>query len=179
MNIVYVSNDGYARHLGTSLYSLLDRNQLEQEIVIYLLSVGMSLENQEKLRTIASRFDRRLEVIEMGNLKERFPYEIDTGGFDISAMGRLFVGTVLPDTVERVLYLDCDTVVLSSLRGLWNTDLGKNVMGAVMEPTIYPSIKEQIGLKPEDAYFNSGVLFIDVKKWREQKAEIQLLEFYK
>ncbi len=179
MNIVYASNDGYARHLGTSLYSLLDRNQLEQEIVIYLLSVGMSLENQEKLRTIASRFDRRLEVIEMGNLKERFPYEIDTGGFDISAMGRLFVGTVLPDTVERVLYLDCDTVVLSSLRGLWNTDLGKNVMGAVMEPTIYPSIKEQIGLKPEDAYFNSGVLFIDVKKWREQKAEIQLLEFYK
>ena len=179
MNIVYASNDGYARHLGTSLYSLLDRNQLEGEITVYLLSVGMSKENQEKLRTITDRFDRRLEVIEMGDLTERFPYEIDTGGFDISAMGRLFVGTVLPDTVERVLYLDCDTVVLTSLRKLWAVDLGTCVMGAVMEPTIYPSIKEQIGLKPEDGYFNSGVLLIDVKAWRQQEAELQMVEFYK
>lgn len=109
MNVIYASNDGYARHLGTSLYSLLDRNQLEETITIYLLSVGMSQENQSRLKQIAGYFDRSLKVIELGDLKERFPYEVDTGGFDISAMGRLFVGAVLPETVERALYLDCDT----------------------------------------------------------------------
>lgn len=179
MNVVYASNDGYARHLGVSLYSLLDRNQLEEEITVYLLSVGLSEENRERLLGIAEHFDRKLEIIEMGALKERFPYEIDTGGFDISAMGRLFVGAVLPETVERVLYLDCDTVVLGSLRKLWDTKLSGYLLGAVMEPTIYPAVKERIGLTGEDPYFNSGVLLIDLAAWRREKAEEAILEFYK
>lgn len=179
MNVVYASNDGYARHLGTSLYSLLDRNQLEETITVYILSVGMSQENQSRLKQIADHFDRSLKMIELGDLKKRFPYEVDTGGFDISAMGRLFAGTVLPESVEKAVYLDCDTVVLGSLRKLWAIDLGKCVLGAVMEPTIYPSVKEQIGLEPEDAYFNSGVLLMDVKAWREQDVERKILDFYK
>lgn len=179
MKIVYASNDGYARHLGTSLYSLLDRNQLEEEITVFVLSIGMSEENQGRLAAIASHFDRELEFIELGDLQERFSYEVDTGGFDISAMGRLFLGTVLPEGVQRVLYLDCDTVVLGSLRKLWGMDLAGCVLGAVMEPTIYPEIKEQIGLGKEDAYYNSGVLLIDLKRWREEDAEKRLLDFYR
>ena len=46
-----------------------------------------------------------------------------TGGFDISIMLRLFMGDMLPETVERVLYLDCDTVVLQSLKHLWKENL--------------------------------------------------------
>lgn len=46
MNVVYASNDGYARHLGTSLYSLLDRNRDFAEISVYVLTLGLS----EKIR---------------------------------------------------------------------------------------------------------------------------------
>ena len=46
MNVVYASNDGYARHLGTSLYSLLDKNRDFEEIAVYLLTLGLSEENQ-------------------------------------------------------------------------------------------------------------------------------------
>jgi len=90
----------------------------------------------------------------------------------------LFVGEVLPEDTDRVLYLDCDTVVRSSLKRLWETDLGSYMLGAVMEPTIYPSIKEEIGLLPEAPYFNSGVLLIDMKQWRLQNAQKLLLDFY-
>ena len=38
MNVVYASNDGYARHLGTSLYSLLDKNRDFAEIAVYVLT---------------------------------------------------------------------------------------------------------------------------------------------
>lgn len=47
-----------------------------------------------------------------------------------------------------------------------------------MEPTIYPSIKEEIGLLSEAPYFNSGVLLIDMTRWREENAQKQLLDFY-
>ena len=38
-------------------------------------------------------------------------------------MLRLFMGDMLPESVERVLYLDCDTVVLQSLKHLWKEEL--------------------------------------------------------
>ena len=42
MNVVYASNDGYARHLGTSLYSLLDKNRDFEAIAVYVLTLGVS-----------------------------------------------------------------------------------------------------------------------------------------
>ena len=178
MNVVYASNDGYARHLAVSLYSLLEHNKEADKIHGYILSMGLSEENKNRLMGIGAQFEREVIVIELGDLKERFSYNVDTGGFDLSIMARLFVGEVLPETEERVLYLDCDTVVNSSLKRLWEMDLESNMVGAVMEPTIYPAVKESIGLLPEDPYFNSGVLLIDLNRWRKEHAQKLLLDFY-
>lgn len=178
MNVVYASNDNYARHLAVSLYSLLEHNREASDIHAYILSMGLSGQTRARLKTVADAFGRKLTVIELGDLKERFSYKVDTGGFDLSIMARLFIGEVLPEEADRVLYLDCDTVVLTSLKSLWEKDLGTFMLGAVMEPTIYPSVKEEIGLLPEAPYFNSGVLLIDLKRWREENAQKQLLDFY-
>ncbi|RKD34881.1 glycosyltransferase family 8 protein [Lacrimispora algidixylanolytica] len=178
MNVVYASNDGYARHLAVSLYSLLEHNKEADKIYLYILSMGLSEENKNRLIEIGAQFEREVIVIELGDLKERFSYEVDTGGFDLSIMARLFVGEVLPETEERVLYLDCDTVVNASLKRLWEMNLESNMVGAVMEPTIYPAVKESIGLSPEEPYFNSGVLLIDLNRWRKEQAQKLLLDFY-
>jgi lipopolysaccharide biosynthesis glycosyltransferase len=178
MNVVYASNDGYARHLGVSLYSLLEHNKEADKIHIYILSMGLSEEIKNRLLGIGAQFERQVTVLELGDLKERFSYEVDTGGFDLSIMARLFVGEVLPLTEDRVLYLDCDTAVCSSLKRLWEMDLDSCMVGAVMEPTIYPAVKKTIGLLPEDPYFNSGVLLIDLNRWRKENAQKLLLDFY-
>ena len=178
MNVVYASNDNYARHLATSMISLFDRNQDMERIVVYILSVAISEESQAKLLQIADRYGRELQVIELSDIKSRFTYEIDTRGFDISAMGRLFMGTLLPEKVERVLYLDCDTVVAQPLKKLWELDLKGRLLAAVMEPTIYEAVKMEIGLEEADPYYNSGVLLIDLKLWRESQTERRLLDFY-
>ena len=38
MNIVYASNDGYARHLAVSLYSMLEHNADVKELIVYVMS---------------------------------------------------------------------------------------------------------------------------------------------
>ncbi len=179
MNVVYASNDGYARHLGASLYSLLDKNRDFAEIAVYVLTLGLSAENRGKLQEIAEHFSRKLVFLNIDDLRERIGYEVDTGGFDISVMLRLFMGDMLPESVERVLYLDCDTVVLQSLKHLWKENLEGKIAGAVMEPTIYQAVKESIDLGDEDPYYNSGVLLVDLKQWREQEIQKKLLEFWK
>ncbi len=179
MNVVYASNDAYARHLGTSMYSLFDRNQEFNEINVFVLTLGLSKENQEKLYEIAEKFARKLTLLNLDDLQTRMGFEVDTGGFDISIMLRLFMGDMLPEQIDRVLYLDCDTVVLQSLKHLWKEDLQGKIIGAVMEPTIYEKVKQSIDLKKEDPYYNSGVLLVDLKKWREEDIQKQLLEFLK
>lgn len=178
MNILYASNDGYARHLGVSMYSLMEHNQKVKELTVYLLSVNMSQENQEKLQMIARRFGRTLCVIEMGDLKERFTIPIDTRGFDISAMTRLFAAEALPDSVEKALYLDCDTVIIGEIDSLWKTDMKDNLVAMVPEPTVYKEMKSSIDLGKDETYYNSGVLLMDLKAWREENVQNKLLQYY-
>ena len=93
-------------------------------------------------------------------------------------MGRLFAPKVLPESVERALYLDCDTIVCGSIEPLYETELGECLAGMVMEPTVYQEMKETIGMKPEDAYFNSGVILMDLARWRAEDVLKKLLDFY-
>ncbi len=179
MNILYASNDGFARHLGTSMYSLFDKNRGAKRITVYVLSLGLSDENIGKLKKIADQFGRELVILEMGDIREKFDFDVDTGGYDISIMGRLFMGEMLPGNVERVLYLDCDTVVVRSIEKMWKEDLDEAVLGAVMEPTIYEAVKESIGLEQEDGYYNSGVLLVDLKRWRADHVQETLMQFLK
>jgi len=73
-----------------------------------------------------------------------------------------------------VLYLDCDLVVSGDLEGLWQTDLQGSYLAAVPEPYLVTS---HWGFGPEDTYFNSGVLLIDVARWREENLLPALLQF--
>lgn len=178
-NIIYASNDGYARHLAASLCSLLDHNRGIPHMDIYVLSIGMCREYQERLALVAGRYGRRLYVVELGDLRERFDYDIDTRGFDISAMGRLFAPRVLPEHVKKALYLDCDTIVNGNIRPLYETELRDCLVGMVMEPTVYREMKESLAMGKDEPYYNSGVLLMALDEWRKQDVLGRMLEFYK
>lgn len=177
MQVVYASNEGYVRHLGTSLCSLWDKNRSCPSIQVYVLSMGITKESQSMLNSLAQRYGRSLNFVALDDLRQRLG-EIETGSYDVSVMLRLFMGEVLPE-VKRVLYLDCDTIVARPLGKLWNTDLQGRVMGAVMEPTIYPKVKEMIGLGEQEPYYNSGVLLVDLERWRSERIQERVLEFWR
>ena len=178
MNIVYASNDSYARHLGVSLCSLLDSNQDARQIHVYILSMGITGASRQKLDAIASRYGRTLTYVELDDLKQRIPFPVDTGRFDLSTLARLFLGEMLPPSVTRCLYLDCDTVVIRSLKRLWEVPLEGAIAAAVQEPTIYRQVKEIIGLGPEDPYYNAGILLIDLAAWRQEHLGQQMMDYY-
>ena len=179
MNIVYASSESYARHTALSMVSLFEANKKAKNLDVYVLSMGITDESRKRMQEMAESYHRKLWCIEIGNVREKFNFDVDARGFGVHVMGRLFMGSFLPETVDRVLYLDCDTVVVRPLKKLWGWELQGNVLAAVMEPTIYKSVKEKIGLKDTDAYVNAGVLLIDLKQWRDTGVEKRLLEFFK
>ena len=179
MVVAYASNDGYARHLAASMCSLFENNRGEETIRVYILSNRLSGENIEKLQSVADRYSREMSVVELGDIRSRFPYEIDTRGFDVSALSRFFMAEMIPETEKKILYLDCDTIVCDSLAEIWQMPMENATIAAVMEPTAGMGIKGQIGLEKDEAYFNSGVLMINLALWRAENVQEKLIDFYR
>lgn len=85
-----------------------------------------------------------------------------------TAYARLFLDRLLPDDVERCIYLDCDLLMRRDIGELWSTPLEGHPVGAVDNSTWEDSSghQQRLGLR-EPRYFNSGVLLIDLRRWRE------------
>lgn len=99
-----------------------------------------------------------------------------------AALGRLYMGTALPETLSRAIYLDADTLVLEDLSRLYDVDLcGKTVGAVINEVSPRRSVRidtvvrrSDLGAKPP-GFFNSGVLVVDLKQWRAQEITQQAI----
>lgn len=176
MNFILSSDNNYAQHLGVALYSILDHNRDEEEVNIFVVDNDIKDENRQKLHLLEQQFkNAHLHFIAFGKWRDSLQLNM-AWNISISSYARLFVASMLPESVERVIYMDCDMVVTSSLRELWHTDMQGLVIAAVQDdmPTRY---KSAVGLASTEPYFNAGLLLIDLKKWREQKCELACLDF--
>ena len=101
---------------------------------------------------------------------------------------RLFLGEEIPDSIERLLFLDADLLVDGDLAELWELPFDGQVLQAV--PDAYARVLhtrglssiEGLGYSEETPYFNAGVLLIDLKRWREEnvgKRAVSLLWKYR
>jgi lipopolysaccharide biosynthesis glycosyltransferase len=85
---------------------------------------------------------------------------------------RLFIHEIITD-IDRAIYLDADTIVNGDLNELYAIDIGKSILGGVIEPGFDYKI-EQYGytatrlanLDIESHYFNSGVLLLNLVNFR-------------
>lgn len=76
---------------------------------------------------------------------------------------RLFFPLVISNTIDKVLYLDTDTIVTNPLYELWDTDLGTLPLAAVYDN--YVKTQPLLGITREGEYFNSGVMLINTHRW--------------
>ncbi len=178
MNVFYTTDDKFVPQVAASMCSVFENNRDAADVHIYIASSGITGENKEKLGQFAQRYGRSLSIIEIGDVRDHLDFDIDTLGWSNIVVARLILDKLLPAEVKCVLYLDGDTIVRTSLSALWQADMGKSVVGACIEPTVTRSRRESLGMG-SNPYFNSGVLLIDLKKWREEETGKRILAFYK
>ena len=92
---------------------------------------------------------------------------------------RLLLGGFLPESVDRVLYIDPDTVVINSLEEIYNIDFNGNIIAAA--PHTYGVVesvnRSRLGLNKNSRYVNAGVMMIDVNAWRNKITTREIIEF--
>lgn len=176
LSIVYCADENYIQHVAVSIKSLLKvaKNILQYEV--YLLANNISESAICNLKKMLEESNFSYHVICIDNLENILPKNIDLGKLGITAYLRLFLAEFLPTFIDKVLYLDCDTVIMQDLSFLKEYSMGDlSVCG--IEDTMPPEIKEQTCMRSNDSYINSGVLLINLKKWRDTNITEHFLEF--
>lgn len=130
-------------------------------------------------RRIASMVKSGGHDIEFIRVPDSLCRGLPTKGFTRKATWyRIFLPDLVPD-VERLIYLDSDLLVLDRLAPLWQTDLAGNHLGAVSNVFQHDHVDRpaQIGLPSEQAYFNAGVLLMDLGAMRRDGCTERLRTF--
>ena len=81
---------------------------------------------------------------------------------------------LLPE-LDKILYLDCDVIIRSSLKELFEYDL-KNKSTTMVEDVDASKELERLGVKH---YYNSGVMLINLDYWRKNNIQEKLFEYVK
>lgn len=175
MNIVYTCDDNFVWIAGISMISLYETNRETKDLSVYLLGDNVSKENKELLKSIAKRYDRTFTAIDVPDLQ--IPEALCNKRWPRSAYTRLFSGLLLPTQVEKVLYLDCDTIITDNISQLNEIDIKDYTIFGVKD-CISRQYKENIGLNKDDIYINAGVLLINLNKMRQKDISKEIETFF-
>lgn len=177
IHIVYASDDNFAEVLGVSLISLFEQHAKNVEFHIYILDSGISIKNKGNINNIFAKYERlKPKWYTATNICEELDMEITLDRGSVSQYARLFLTRVLPSELERVLYLDCDVIINNSILELWTLDMKGKTIAALLD-AFSKQYRANIGLQENDIMFNSGVMLINLEKWRENLIEEKLIEF--
>lgn len=131
IHVISATDDNYAQHLGVLICSIFENNK-SNPIDMHIIDGGIHPANKAKLLKLAQVYHRDLSFHKIDpSLYSRFstyPTHLSP-----AAYYRLSIPDLLPKNVSKILYLDCDIVVIKNLKDLWKTDLKDYFVGAVVD----------------------------------------------
>lgn len=172
INVAYVSNSEFFVPLTVSIKSLLENNK---EVSINVFENNFSDSQKETLKQIVGNYDCKIIFYNISNELKIIDGIAKTDANWNLTYAKIFIANKLDD-LDRVLFIDADTVIDGDIFDFYNIEFENNVVAVVDEITT-PDTKLKVGLKEEDNYFNAGVILINAKKWRELGIENKCIDF--
>ena len=174
-HIAFAINDTYVPYITVTIKSIIENNR-GNELCIHVLTDSISNSNRKRLGEVVS--DCKNMKLNIYLVNDDSLHSLKTGVWPIHAWYRILLPYVLPDTVNRVLYLDADTLVLASLNELFAIDMENCSIAAVLDPM---SLKEdtfvRCGYFFEKLYVCSGVMMMNLHYWRKYKLTEKIIEW--
>ncbi len=176
MNVAYSTSDLYSELAATSIASLLENSKDVDEINVYVIDIGISEKHRQDLLDLAAAYGRHLEFLEDLNVEDIAHTKIDVGRWHISTFSRLFLLHVLPEGMDKIIYIDCDMIIRHSLKTLWEMDMeGTWCMSA--DDCRGKMYRKDIGIPMDSIYTNNGLMVIDLDAWRKNDVESKFIDF--
>lgn len=176
INVCLASGESYFRYMATAIVSILKTAGKEDRFHFYILcnQVGQSYKKQLELLKKWNKFN--LTFIDVDNKEfDAFP----SAGAHITntTYFRYKIAQLCPN-VNKMIYLDCDTLVTQSLAPLFAQDLTGYYLAGVEDVGYYYWRSQNTNLIYKTGfYINAGVLLINLALWRQDNLFHKLVEF--
>lgn len=191
--VVCAADNNYAMPLSVTIRSALENLGSDRHLLLFVIDGGMSERNKQRflksidlekceIRWLSQPEALINEAVIPTNVYLAAP---EVKHITITAWYRLLIPDLLPAYIKKAIYLDCDLVVAGDLGELWDIDIKDNYLLAVWRIKrllnrrachILSNWKE-LGLSEDDKYFNSGVLVLNLEKWRSENLCIKSLKY--
>ena len=169
--LVAGADDKYAIGLTVALSSALSHLDPDRHAFVYVLDGGLSSESRTKCHASLSAANKGARITFVNGDLSKFS-RLNDQGYSRASFLRLLIPDVVSDEFGRVLYLDSDVVVLGDVSELWAlpdegwtfwaaTDDGIDGARHSRDPVVYS------GVPLDSPIFNSGVMLIELPRWRE------------
>ena len=176
VNIVFIADNNYVIPTITAIYSIVRNKTSSTRLNIYILTDDMDSDHAAIFHRVEKNEMVHISVISASARKYETLHHIDKDSpcvASIAALLKFDIPNVLND-IDKVLYLDGDLVVRGDLLSLYNTNINKFFLAAVVDSgSIY--YKHQY-VKKVSNYFNSGVMLMNLAKMREVDATTLLID---
>lgn len=177
LNIAYISDKGYLPYVMTSIYSAIKNKNYNSIYNFYIIAKNFDNQDIKKLKTLET-FNVKITVI---NAEEKkLDYE-NLGRFKSYkiTLQKIYLSTYL-DNLDKVLYLDADTIIQEDLKKLYSTDISSVYLAATKDGLMYqhPYHIGEIGLEWRKFYFNSGIMLLNLKKMREDNIQKKSIIYF-
>ncbi len=176
INILVTLDHGYIGPLCVMLRSLCESNPGAQ-LRVFVAHSSLDDGDFEKINNAVS-ITCRIENVFVPT--DKFPGLPSSVRWPKEACYRIFAAHILPDNLDRVLYLDPDMVVINNIEQLYNIDLDGKYFAActhMFEPMQIFS-RARLKMHSKSVYINSGMLLMDLQLLRREQMIEPVLDYF-
>lgn len=173
--IFFATDDNYAPFLAVTFKSILDNASKDFSYKFYVLTTDLSSNYEKRIKEFESE-DVKVEFIFLKDTIEKIKAKFHLRDYySIETYYRFFIANMFPQ-YDKVLYCDCDVIVLGDIAELYNHNIDKYLVGAcpeevMTEVKIFGDYVEQALDVDCEKYFNAGVMLMNLKAFREENIE--------
>jgi lipopolysaccharide biosynthesis glycosyltransferase len=183
--VAFAINDPYLKPLLVVLVSMFEHAHADTVYAVYVLNYKLKAHTRQKIEELINERHPQSSVTFLDFSDEQWGQIPLVNGWAREVNYRLFLPELVPH-LDKILYLDVDTLVMCDLGVLHNIDLDGNAFAAGREPWVfyereaYFQVMAHLEGRNEtnvylgqdvarDSYINSGVLVINLVYWRQHK----------
>ena len=185
--VVFCFSDFFVPYFAVTFQSLLKNISEQNNYDVLILHTHVSLKNQKLLIKMTRDYTNvSLRFFDIGYLASSLHF-ISNNHVSVETFYRLISNRIFKN-YEKVVYLDSDIIIQKDVYELYNTDLKKSLVGAVVDADhageyngAIPGVKKYtdkiLKLKEPYKYFQAGVLIFNIKQMNLEFEEDELTDF--
>lgn len=180
MHVACNIDGNYVKYCAVMLTSLLENNR-RHPIHVHIISSPLEPSDRDVLRGIVQdKYGQEISFyFPPASLLDDCRTD-ETSHISPATYYRLFLTSILPADVRKVIYLDCDLIVNGDISAFWNTDISDVSLGCVEDMwSQMPGNYVRLQYDRKYSYFNAGVLLINLERLRANGFELRAKTYLK